>query len=310
MPPTVHMQEAHREWASAHRKARRTQLIASLEGQPEQADTLLDFNDISRRLSLKHALYRGVQNVPLDKIVGSVGRYQDFTRAFLPISADMGARWRQIATLYLDPTSQGVPPIELYKVGDAYFVKDGNHRVSVARQLGNADIEAYVYEYPGPVDGLDNEADIDTILLEAERREFLERTHLDMLRPGHNIRLTAPGGYTALLGQICQYQDALQAIDGTDISYETAITAWYDMVYETTIQLIEQTDVLAEFPDRTAADLFVFIRAYQAELEEKYGRHIMLRDAAKDFEKRHRQSNTLPTRTAQAIMRWLVGRLA
>ena len=161
MSSIAHIQAAQKEWAEARRKARQTQITANLAGQSEEV-SLLDFNTIAQRLHLKHALYRGVQNVPLDKIVGSVGRYQDFTRAFLPLDSGLGGRWQRIATLYLDPLSGGVPPIDLYKVGDSYFVKDGNHRVSVARQLEITDIEAYVYEYPGPVEGIGADANIDT----------------------------------------------------------------------------------------------------------------------------------------------------
>jgi hypothetical protein len=296
--------EARHAWSKARRKARQVKFEHI---SPGESNELLDFNTISSRLHLRHALYRGVQNVSLDQIVGSLGRYKDFTNAFLPADDGLSGRWQRIAMIYLDPTSGGVPPIELYKVGASYFVKDGNHRVSVARQLDLVDIEAYVWEYPEPVAGLDGNTDIDTLLLESERREFLNTTELDALRPGHNIRLTAPGGYMDMLQQIINYQQALAHIDGEDVPWETAVTAWYDMLYETTLTVIENTGVLELFPDRTVADFYVWIKAHHAQLQDHYGRRIMLDDAARDFGKRNR--NSLPSRTWRAVARWIVGYL-
>ncbi len=303
-PADYYRTEAREHWEQARRKARAARIAASIPGEHTG---LLDFNDIAAQLGLKHAVYRGVQTVPLDSIVGSAGRYKDFTGAFLPVDDSMSSRWQRIAAIYLDPTSGGVPPVELYKVGTAYFVKDGNHRVSVARQLDLKDIEAYVWEYPEPVSDVGPEADIDTLLIEAERREFLEKTQLDTLRPGHGIWITAPGGYRTLLFEIAQYQHALSLIDSRPVGWEEAVGAWYDMVYEITVQLIQKTGVLHLFPERTPADFFVWIRKHQQELEERYGRRVMVRDAARDFGRRNR--TTLPERAAREVLRWIVGRL-
>jgi hypothetical protein len=277
--------EAREEWNEARRKLFWSQMLNFINDKHTE---LLNFNDVSRRLHLRTAIYRGIQDVPLKKIVGSIGRYQDFRGEFLPINHEMRDRWQRIASLYLDPTSGGVPPIELYKVGDSYFVKDGNHRVSVANQLDMGTIEAHVWEYPAPLEGLDpDSADIDTLLLLAERRDFLEATNLDKLRPNHNIELTNPGGYTELLRQIAAYQDILEQIDGREVPYEEAVTAWYDMIYETTIDSINQEQVMKLFPDRTLADFFVWITRHQKNLEELYHKKVMMEDAAHDFKQQH-----------------------
>jgi len=295
--------EARQEWARARRKARLHQFRFTPTFPGQQAG-LLDFNEIEERLNLRHPLYRGVQNVPLAQIVGSVGRYRDFTGAFLPAEEGLGSRWQHIATIYLDPTSGGVPPVELYKVGAAYFVKDGNHRVSVARQLGMTDIEAYVWEYPGPVPDLSPDADLDTLIIAAERQDFLEKTRLDELRPGHGIELTAPGGYPALLAQIEAFQQALSQIDGRDVPWPEAVTGWYDLIYETSIQAIERAGVMSLFPGRTRADFFVWVRQHQRQLEERYGRRVKLTDAARDFRKRNRPSPF--GQLLRAFFRWLL----
>ncbi len=296
--------EARRKWDQASRKAFWNKLLGELGGEKLG---LLDFNEVSQRLHLKTAIYRGVETVPLDKIVGSVGRYQDFTGAFLPVMSGMQGRWQAVAALYLDPTSRGAPPIELYKVGDAYFVKDGNHRVSVAHQIGMNAIEAYVWEYPVPVAGLDSNTDIDTLLLEAERQDFLDQTNLDVLRPRHGIRLTAPGGYLDMLGQITHYRDVLSQIDETDTPYHDACTAWYDMIYETVIQIIQSAGVLDLFPDRTPADFFVWVMRYQHELQEPYGERVMIQEIARQIPRKHRP-NWVRT-VWHGLVSWLQRRL-
>ncbi len=291
--------QASDKWKRARRNAFWTRFRDHLEGKRSH---LIDFNEVSQRLRLKNAHYRGTKNVLLDRIVGSVGRYKDFTGAFLPLRESMGARWQHIAALSLDPTSGGLPPIELFQVGDWYFVKDGNHRVSVARQLGSADIEAHVYQYVDVPPGAPPNADIDGLILAAERRDFLEKTDLDTLRPEHDITLTEPGGYTDLLAQIDHYQEALDQIDGVQTPFPEAVTAWYDMIYETSIQIIKQEDVCSMFPDRSTADFFIFMLRHHHELEERYTKPVMLGDAVRDF-LRENSSNFL-ARALRALTPW------
>ena len=296
----MYQSQVREQWDQARRRALWATLQAHFSGKRLG---VLSFDEVVQRYHLSQPSYRGVQTIPLEKIVGSVGRYQDFIQAFLPVTAAMEKRWQGIAALYLDPAKGRVPPIEVYQVGDVYFVKNGNHRVSVANQLGRVDIAAHVWEYPEGVVGLTPEVDIDTVLLEAERQAFLAQTRLDELRPGHNIRLTAPGGYDVMLGQIIYYQYALSQIDGEEISYEDAVTAWYDMLYESTVLLIEEAGIPALFPKRTVADFFIWALKSHHELEECYGRPILMEDAASNIEKQHRPN--LLRRPWWALRRWL-----
>jgi hypothetical protein len=291
--------QARQEWDQARRKAFWVSIFNQLGGKSMD---LLDFNEVSQRLRLKTAMYRGVQTIPLNKIVGSVGRYNDFNSAFLPRKKAIGARWQAVAALYLNPSGKGIPPIEVYKVGDSYFVRDGNHRVSVSRQLKLKEIEAHIWEYPELIEGVDGNADLDTILIEAQRRDFLEQTQLDKLRPDHNIRLTGPGAYTELQRQIAQYQKVLEKIDEQPIPYEDAVTAWYDMLYEMTIRVIEETGVMEQFPDRTAADFYVWITRYHSRLKRRYGRRVMLREAVTDFTEEQRSPLKRLWRTLKSLV--------
>jgi hypothetical protein len=109
-----------------------------------QDGQLLSLADLQPFL-LPQRLYRGVQDIPVRQIVGSVGRRQDFSRRFHPLRKSMNARWINVRLL---ASNSGWPPIQVYQVGNLYFVEDGHHRVSVANYLGYQSIEAEVWEYP------------------------------------------------------------------------------------------------------------------------------------------------------------------
>jgi hypothetical protein len=273
--------EAQQKWNQARRQVFWAKLRANLgRGRID----LLDFNEVAQRLRLRNLRYQGIQSIPVDKIVGSAGRYNDFTNAFLPINASMSERWRRVAAISLNP-EDNLPPIEVYQVGQWYFVRDGNHRVSVARQVGVTFIDAAVWEYTDLC--AEPDTDIVTLMIEAERCNFLESTRLDDLRPGHDIRVSEPGGYDEMLCQIAHYQDVLRQIDGVETGYEDAVTAWYDMIYETSVQLIDEAGVLELFPDRSTADFFVWTTRHSRELEARYYKNVFVKDAARDFRKQN-----------------------
>jgi hypothetical protein len=278
MSHVMYREEARHEWDQAHRKAIWTRLKSYVLRQDVR---LQNFEDVARRLQLRSPRYKGVQEIAIDAVVGSVGRYHDFVASFLPVSSSMQDRWQGVARAFLDPTSGGVPPIEVYKVGGSYFVKDGNHRVSVARQLGITTIDAYVWEYPIPVG---DDLEIDCIIIEMERRDFLEATGIANLRPQHDIEFTVPGGYPQIYQDIICYQQILEQIDGEPKSLEESVTAWYDMIYEPSVLIIEEHGVLEHFSERTPADLFIFMHNQQRELEKRYGHSIRVTQAIREME--------------------------
>jgi len=233
-----------------------------------QERNLLSFDEVRAGLRLSHTRYLGLQNVPLGKIVGSVGRYRDFDREFLPRHDSQETRWRRIYDL--THSSGGFPPVELYKVGDAYFVRDGNHRVSVARINGSPTIEAYVTEYLTPVP-VSAEDTLDDILIKAGEANFLQTTQLDKLRPDQNIRLTNPGRYRELLRHIADHKYFLEVEQQREVPYEEAVASWYDNVYMPLVREIRARDILRHFPGRTEADLYAWLVQHRAELERRYG---------------------------------------
>src|ERR1044071_4884199 len=124
-------QLAVQDFQSAHLRAKLQGVLARVTGRSNE---LLSYDEIAGRLKLQGRSDKGMQTIPVDSIIGSVGRYTDFTRTFLPRHAKAQQRWANVKAATLDPLGQGLQPIEVYKVSDVYFVIDGNHRVSIARR--------------------------------------------------------------------------------------------------------------------------------------------------------------------------------
>jgi hypothetical protein len=259
--------QSNMEFNRARQRAFIEEWLSYLTGRPSQ---LLSFEEVRQNLRLQDSAYKGLQEIELDKIVGSTGRYRDFTRTFLPKSNTTAERWRRVDAVAHD---QGFPPIEVYQVGDVYFVRDGNHRVSVARTHDAKTIEAYVIEYKTEVsiDTQDDLADItsklDGILLDMERTEFLKKTRLDEIQPDHGVCFTEPGRYRLVEEHIGFHKYLRETETNRELSYEEAVASWYDQVYLPVIQLIRERDVLNDFPDRTEADLYTWLLLHRAELE-------------------------------------------
>ncbi len=268
-------------WKEARRAAFVQDALATLR---RRSDNLLSFKEVSHKLRLEDPHYADLQEVPLDHVAGSVGRYTDFTRAFLPRTDRLQERWEKIEQVMA--SGREVPPVELYRVGDVFFVRDGNHRVSVARQLGRQTVKAHVWEYDTPVP-LQPDSDVDALLCRLARTAFLEQTHIDRLRPALDIRLTAPGGYEDLLGEIKAYRQILSAVDDRELSLEEAVALWCDLRYEPIVQIMGERQILGEFPHRTAADLYLWLSRNREELEAQAARPVLMGEAADDLARRH-----------------------
>jgi hypothetical protein len=250
----------------ARRKANREQLAGRLLGRETRP---LPFEVIRRNLRQQSPLYRGIQYIPLDLIVGSVGRYNELTRRFLPLTDSMKERWVNVTVLAM---TEGWQPVDLYKIGEAYFVKDGNHRISAARKLGYPSIEAQVWEFPeeiwiSPTDKLDD------ILCRFSERDFMQMTGFDQRHPGHPIRFTTAGRYSELKAQIEEVRQKLASIDEREIPYEEAVDLWYELIYLPAVQIIRESSLLSAFPGRTEADLFVWLSIHRDRLGEAYGEY-------------------------------------
>ena len=274
MNEAIRRQNAHTEFQHARRDA---ELERWRKAIGNRALNPLSFEEVRIALQLKTPLYRGIQDVPIDLIVGSVGRNSDFTRRFLPLDDSLQERWIAVRAL---ADQSGWLPIELYQVGEVFFVRDGNHRVSVAREIGMATIEAKVWGYPKNIK-INPDDLLDDILLRHEAEQFFEQTKLDPTALPQDIRLTLPSRYRALLVQIETLQTDLSALDDVAMPLPEAATAWYDLMFLPVAQVIAEQELLAQFPMRTVADLFVWLSIHQEELGERYGAGNSLPDLAR-----------------------------
>lgn len=266
---------------AARRRAFMQDMLAQLSGR--SAD-LLSFDEVREQLHLGEPTSDAkLQEIPLHKIVGSVGRYRDFNRAFLPRAQVDPARWAQIERLQ---GRIGLPPIDVFQVGDVYFVRDGNHRVSVARARKHKTILARVIEIPVRVP-LEPGLSLSDLLLKAEYADFLEKTSLDRTHPDQHIEFTRAGGYQGLLQQIEVHQFYTGLRSRHYPTLPEAASSWYRDVYLPAIERIRASGILRHFPGRTEADLYLWITENHARLQMRYGGRHETQEVVDDFAQEH-----------------------
>jgi nucleotide-binding universal stress UspA family protein len=272
-----HFQAAIQDFQSARKKAAVQEILARITGKSTK---LLSYEEVAEKLRLQGRTERGLQEIPMDAIVGSVGRYTDFTRTFLPRKNESRQRWAGVRTAMED--GLGLQPIEVYKVGEVYFVIDGNHRVSIAKQQKFETIEARVIEVRTDVP-LTPEIQPDDLIIKAEYAEFLELTRLADLRPNVDLSVTVPGQYDFLMSQIYLQKFLLEEEQNDDFSLQDAATAWYDGTYIPLAEIIRDRGLLRWFPKRTITDLYVWISENRTTLEKELGIEIHSDIAATDL---------------------------
>lgn len=258
-------QKAISDFRWARRKAELQGVLARLTGQPSE---LLSYDEVRRKLKAVEDSVATYQEIPLDAIVGSVGRYHDFNRMFMPLNDSDQARW--VGVNKAMNSLVGVPPIEVYQIGEAYFVKDGNHRVSVAKQLGAKYIAAYVTKVHTPVP-IGKDLNHNELIIKAEYAEFLEKTQLHRSRPEADLTVTVPGQYATLLEHIQVHRYFMGLDEKREISFEEAAAHWYDAVYLPVVALIRERGLLEDFPERTPTDLYLWLAHERAQLKARLG---------------------------------------
>lgn len=276
-------QRAIQDFQSARKKAGIQEVLARVTGRSNQ---LLSYDEVAEKLKLQIRTERGLQDIPLNAIVGSVGRYTEFTRTFLPRHANDQNRWAGVKTAV--EGDLGLPPIEVYKVGEVYFVVDGNHRVSIARQEGFEFIQAHVIEFQTEIK-LTPDVQPDDLIVKAEYADFLNKTRVHESRPNVDLSVTSCCQYDKLMEQIHVSQYILQEERKQDVppkgtvSLQDAAAYWYDTMYIPLAEAIRDRGLMHWFPDRTITDLYIWIAENRAALEKELGWQIQSDIAATDL---------------------------
>ncbi len=265
---------ASKDFEKARFKAALTDIFSAIKKDKSE---LLSFEVVRQALKPTNQTYKGVHPIPIDKIVGSEGRYKDFNRNFLPKIDNIKDRWTNVDKAHYKNIE--LPPIQVYKIGDAYFVKDGNHRVSVARQQGKKFIDAEIIELKTKV-AVDKDIDYYKLIIKEEYLKFLENTHIDEILPDVKFEVTKPGRYDILLEQIRFHHYLLNTLSGKEVSWEEAVKSWYKTIYLPIIQLIHKHKIMKHFSGLTETDLYIWIINHWNFLKEHYDDSINTEQAA------------------------------
>jgi len=243
--------DAQDDFLRARRGAVLSRIGGVLRRQPEDVGAVLPFDEVVEALGRIGERDRGVQPIPLDSIVGSVDRTRDFDRRFRPTSGRVRPRWERIALARR--RGESMPPIEVYRVGDAHFVRDGHHRVSVARAQGQDVIDAHVIEILTRVGG-DRSIRIGDLPLKSHERLFWERVPLPEAVRGE-IRLSDPWRYGELAEGVEAWGFRTMQAEHQFIERDRVALRWYDEEWGPTIRLLRDAGLIRR--GETEADAYV-----------------------------------------------------
>ena len=284
--------QADKDFTRARRRAFLRRIGAFLRRDPG-SNRLLSFDEVKSALGAVEQVYLGMRTVTVENIVGSVGRHRDFDRAFLPSKGDLGERWKRIDRMM--HRSEELPPVSLYKIRDAYFVRDGNHRVSVARQLGAEMIDAEVIELRSrvPVDSALTARDL---LHKLEQRKLLERLPFDRVLPEIRLDLSDVADYRRLATYIEAHGFRISQLWRRYVSPEEVLRDWCEYQYAPISEMIREDRILDAFPGRTELDLYLWIFNHRERLALEARDEAIPPEAAKeDIMSNRRRRLRLPT---------------
>lgn len=264
----------------------------------EEKDTLLDLDSIINNLEHTHLENRGVEAIPIDKIVGSLGRYQDFSEEFLPHTVHTDARYESIKQAML--AGKMFPPIKVYQIFDRYFVIDGHHRVTAAKkELNAAAIDAEVTEVHF---ALDLSPDKKYIYNTEKAKDFLIMLEEDAfqiktsLRNGvliHPLKVTDLTSFAKLYEEILDFR---RSYNGGGLAKKAVINAsylWYEKRFLPSVKIILEEGLLHLFPNRTYTDLYLWIQQHKYYLSQQAGHDVGFDFTKDDFVQKFRRSKFL-----------------
>ena len=268
------------DFNKAHSKALFNEIQHFLN--PEEA-SLISFAEIKSILKPKDEIYVGLKTIPIDKIVGSEGRYKDFDNRFFPKSVFLRERWKHVDAAQYE--SIVLPPIKAYELGGLYFVRDGNHRVSVAKARGIEFIDAEIVSLQSEIK-LKPAYTLKSMIKEIisyEKRVFYAETNFGDITDFWSLDFTSTGQYDIIYNHILTHKAYIEKKQSSDMTMTDAIMSWFEDVYLPIIKAIDDRRVMRCFRRHTKSDLYVWIMRYWEELREKFGEDVQLDEAVQSF---------------------------
>jgi hypothetical protein len=233
-------------------RARRQQALASLahrlRREPSDVNMILPFDEVVEALGRTGERSLGLQSIALDSIVGSVDRTREFDRSFRPTSNRTRPRWERIANA--QRRGQDMPPISVYRVADLHFVRDGHHRVSVARAQGREDIDAYVTEVSTRI-GADRAIRKTDLPLKSHLRVFLERVPLTREQT-EEVRLSDPWAYGALAEGVEAWGFRHMQGCGEPLDRKEVAQRWLEDEFRPVVRMLREADLIGNGTDADA----------------------------------------------------------
>jgi hypothetical protein len=280
-------------------RARRRRQLAALSARLRRADDvnhILPFDEVVKALGRTGERRLGEQTIPLDSIVGTVGRSREFDRAFRPTSPRVRERWERINLV--QRRGKALPPIDVYRIGDLHFVKDGHHRVSVARALGYRDIDAYVTEVLTEV-GADHEIRLRDLPLKSHERLFYERVPLPP-EARKRIHLSDEWTYAALAEAVEAWGFRVIQAREQPLSRREVAEAWFREEYEPVVAMLEEAKLIPKGVTDTEAYMHLAALRYMILRTHEWDDSII--DAIRrDLEHPSRDDDTLVRRLRREL---------
>jgi hypothetical protein len=246
--------DAQHDFVRARRHAVMAQLAARLRGEPDDVRLVLPYEEVIDALGYAGEHAAGSAVVALNDIVGTVDRGHDFDRRFRPTSGRVRSRWEHIAAAMR--RGEAMPPVDLVRIGEIYFVRDGHHRVSVARALGRTDIDARVTEVVTRV-GAQRAITLADLPTKSHERVFYERVPLPEHARGE-IALSDPWDYGALAEAVEAWGFRTSQDRGEPISRRETAFLWLENEYRPVVAMLREADLIG---DRTPAEAYLQVSA-------------------------------------------------
>ncbi len=277
MSETLLSSETSEDFSKARNKALFNEIQHFLN--PDET-TLISFSDIKKMLKPGNETYLGMKTVPVKLIVGSESRYQDFDNRFFPKKMHLKTRWEHIDMAHIQDIN--LPPITLYELGGLYFVRDGNHRVSVAKAKNVEFIDAEVVSlqseiHLNPKDSLQK---MTKQVINYEKRVFYSETAFGDVTDYWSLDFSVPGQYDVIYNHILTHKYYINMNQTEEISLDKAILSWFKTVYLPVIHAIDHHHVMKNFTGRTKSDMYVYIIKYWDEIKNKFGNDFSIDEAA------------------------------